>query len=239
MIIPSGPVVNACAIIAGSLLGMALHSRFPDRVRLIVFQGLGLCVLLIGFQMAFKVQDILTLIFAIMIGGILGELLHLEEFFDSLGGRLKKLLRSKNEKFTEGFVTATLLFCIGALAIIGSFDEGLRDDRTIVYTKSILDGFASIVLAATYGVGVLFSFLAVLLYQGSLTVGAEMLAPWFSDLLIAQLTATGGVLIIGIGINLLDLKRVRLASLLPSLAIIIILTLGKEAWPFWPFELLY
>lgn len=232
MIFPTGPLVNAASIIAGSLLGMALHSRFPERIRVIVFQGLGLCVLLIGFQMAFKVQDILTLIFAIMIGGIIGELMGLEEFFESLGGKLKRLLRSKNERFTEGFVTTTLIFCIGALAIIGSFDEGLRGDRTIVYTKSILDGFASIVLAATYGLGALCAFVSVLVYQGALTMGAGMLAPWFSDLLIAQLTATGGVLIVGIGINLLDLKRIRLASLLPALPVIVALTLAKQAWPF-------
>lgn len=228
MPLPIGPVVNALAIIAGSLVGMALHKRFPDRIRLIVFQGLGLCVLLIGFQMAFKVHNILIMIFAVMIGGILGELMHLEEYFESLADRLKRLIRSKNERFTEGLVTASLIFCIGALAIIGSFDEGLRGDRTIVYTKSILDGFASIVLAASYGVGVLFSFLPVLAYQGGLTMGAGLLSPWFSDLLIAQLTATGGVLIIGIGINLLDIKRIRLASLLPSLVVVVALTLLYE-----------
>lgn len=230
MTFPVGPLVNAGAIIAGSLIGMALHSRFPDRIRVIVFQGLGLCVLLIGFQMAFKVQDILILIFSIMLGGIIGELMKLEEYFESLAGRLKRLIRSKNERFTEGLVTAALIFCIGALAIIGSFDEGLRADRTIVYTKSILDGFASIVLAASYGVGVLFSFLPVLLYQGSLTMGAELVSPWFSPLVIDQLSATGGVLIIGIGINLLDLKRIRLASLLPSLVIVVLLTLAWEAF---------
>ncbi|MGE4504727.1 MAG: DUF554 domain-containing protein [Desulfovibrionaceae bacterium] len=230
MTFPIGPTINAAAIIAGSLIGLMLHSRFPDRIRLIVFQGLGLCVLLIGMQMAFKVQNILIMIFAIMIGGILGELLRLEEYFDSLGGRLKNLIRSKNERFTEGFVTATLLFCIGALAIIGSFDEGLRGDRTLVLTKSILDGFASIVLAASYGVGVLFSCLAVLLYQGTLTMGAKALSPWFSELLIAQLTGTGGVLIIGIGISLLDIKRIRLASLLPSLVVVVVLTLAYEAY---------
>ncbi len=235
MVIPVGPIINACAIIAGSLLGMALQKRFPERIRAIVFQGLGLCVLLVGFQMAFKVQSILMLIFSVLIGGILGELMHLEEYFESLAGRLKRLIRSKNKRFTEGFVTASLMYCIGALAIIGSFDEGLRGDMTIVHTKSILDGFASIVLGASYGVGVLFSALPVLLYQGSLTMGAGLLSPWVSELLISQLTATGGVLIVGIGLNLLNLKRIRLASLLPSLVVVIIATLVSESWPFWPF----
>ncbi len=239
MIFPSGSAVNALAIIAGSLLGMVARGCFPERVRNIVYQGLGLCTMLLGLQMAFKVQDILSLIFALLLGGIVGEMLHLEEFFDSLGTRLKLLLRSKNEHFTEGFVTASLLFCVGALAIVGSFDEGLRDDRTIVYTKSILDGFASIVLAVSYGLGVLVSAVSVFIYQGALTVGAGCIAPWVSDLLLAQLTGTGGLLILGIGINLLGLTRIRLASLLPSLIMVVLLTLGKEAWPFWPFNLFF
>ena len=223
--LPLGSLVNALAIILGSVIGMLLHNRFPERVRAIVFQGLGLCVLLIGIQMALKVENILILIFSVLLGGILGELLNLEGLFEILAGKLKAVVRSKNAAFTDGLITSSLIFCIGAMAIIGSFDEGIRGDATVLYTKSILDGFASVALASTYGAGVLFSFLPVLLYQGGLTLFAGVFQQYFSPLLIAQLTATGGVLILGIGFTLLDIKRVRLSNLLPALLVVVVLTL--------------
>lgn len=223
--LPLGSLVNALAIILGSVIGMLLHNRFPERVRTIVFQGLGLCVLLIGIQMALKVENILILIFSVLLGGILGELLNLEGLFEILAGKLKAVVRSKNAAFTDGLITSSLIFCIGAMAIIGSFDEGIRGDATVLYTKSILDGFASVALASTYGAGVLFSFLPVLLYQGGLTLFAGVFQQYFSPLLIAQLTATGGVLILGIGFTLLDIKRVKLSNLLPALPVVVVLTL--------------
>ncbi|WP_031485776.1 DUF554 domain-containing protein [Maridesulfovibrio frigidus] len=222
--IPTGSLVNAASIIGGSLIGVMLHSRFPERIRQIVFQGLGLSTIVIGMQMALKVQDILILIFSILIGGIIGELLRLDTLFERLAGRLKRMVGSKETGFIDGFITASLIFCIGAMAIIGSFEEGIKGDPTIIYTKSILDGFASIALASTYGMGVLFSFIPVLLYQGALTIFANSFQEWFSPLLIEQLTATGGVLIIGISLVLLDVKKINLSNLLPSLGVVVILT---------------
>ncbi|MDP3426584.1 MAG: DUF554 family protein, partial [Humidesulfovibrio sp.] len=125
MILPTGALVNAAAIILGSAVGMALHGRFPERFRRIVFQGLGLCVLLIGLQMAFTGKNPLILIFSILLGGLLGEALRLDLMFDLLGERAKQTLRSANPDFTEGLITASLIFCIGAMAIVGSFDEGI------------------------------------------------------------------------------------------------------------------
>ncbi len=225
MLLPTGSLVNAAAIIIGSLIGMALHGRFPERFRLIVFQGLGLCVLLIGAKMALTVTNPLLLIFSILLGGLAGELLRLDRAFERLGERAKELLRSGNPNFTEGLITASLIFCIGAMAIVGSFDEGIRGDATVLYTKSILDGFASVALASTFGSGVLFSFLPVLLYQGSLTVFAGLFQQHFTPVVISQLTATGGLLILGIGLTLLDIKRVNLSNLLPSLALAVALAL--------------
>ncbi|OIQ50460.1 putative membrane protein YdfK [Pseudodesulfovibrio hydrargyri] len=222
--LPVGSIVNACAIIGGSLIGCFLQSRFPDRIRTIVFQGLGLCVLLIGVQMALKVENILIVIFAVLLGGITGEWLRLNTLLDRLGNRFKKLVRSKNATFTDGLVTTSLLFCIGAMAIVGSLEEGIHGDATIIYTKSILDGFAAIAFAATYGTGVIFSFIPVLLYQGSITLGASFFQQYFSDLMIAQITGCGGLLIVGIAINLLELTEIRLANLLPSLVYVILLT---------------
>ena len=222
--LPIGSIVNACAIIGGSLIGCWLQSRFPDRIRTIVFQGLGLCVLLIGIQMALKVDNTLIVIFSVLLGGITGELLRLDTLLERLGNRFKKLVRSKNDSFTNGLVTTSLLFCIGAMAIVGSLEEGIRGDATIIYTKSILDGFAAIAFAATYGTGVIFSFIPVLLYQGSITIGASFFQQYFSELMIAQITGCGGLLIIGIGINLLEVAEIRLANLLPALVYVVFLT---------------
>ena len=225
MVLPTGSLVNAAAIIIGSLAGMALHGRFPERFRLIVFQGLGLCVVLIGLQMALTVKNPLILIFSILLGGLAGEALRVDSAFERLGETAKTLLRSKNPAFTEGLVTATLIFCIGAMAIVGSFDEGIRGDATVLYAKSILDGFASVALAATFGSGVLFSFVPVLLYQGGLTIFAGMFQQLVTPLIISQLTATGGLLILAIGLTLLDIKRINLSNLLPSLVVVVVLTL--------------
>ncbi len=223
--LPIGSLVNAAAIIAGSLIGLLLHNRFPERVRSIVFQGLGLCVLVVGMQMALKTENAIIVIFSVLIGGISGELMNLEGLFEILANRFKAVVRSKNADFTDGLITASLIFCIGAMAVVGAFDEALRGDRTLYFTKSILDGFASVALASTYGSGVLFSFLPVLLYQGSLTLFAGALQQYFTPHLIAQLTGTGGILILGIGFTLLDIKRVRLSNLLPALAAVVVLTL--------------
>ncbi|WP_243545132.1 DUF554 domain-containing protein [Pseudodesulfovibrio tunisiensis] len=223
--IPVGSLVNALAIICGSVLGCMLQSRFPDRIRTIVFQGLGLCTILIGLQMAFKVQNILIVIFAILLGGITGELLRLDSLFERLAERVKTMIGSSNERFTDGLVTSSLIFCIGAMAILGSLEEGLRGDTTILFTKSILDGFAAIALSATYGSGVLFSFLPVLIYQGGMTLGAGVLQSYCTPLLIDQATACGGLLILGIGITLLEIKEIKLLSLLPSLVYVVALSL--------------
>ena len=176
-------------------------------------------------QMALRGENFLPVALSVLMGGILGEYLRLEERFSALAGRLKALLHSGNTRFVEGLINASLIYCIGAMAILGSFDEGIRGDHSILFTKSLLDGFAAIALASTYGSGVLFAAVPVLLYQGTLTVFAGFFQPWFSEYLIAQLTATGGVLVLGIGINLLGVTTIRLSSLLPSLAVIVPLSL--------------
>ncbi|CCH49848.1 DUF554 domain-containing protein [Pseudodesulfovibrio piezophilus] len=222
--LPLGSIVNAIAIIGGSAIGCWLQSRFPERIRAIVFQGLGLSVLLIGIQMALKVQNILIVIFAVLLGGITGELLRLDTAFERLGNTFKKLIKSRNPQFTDGLITASLIYCIGAMAIIGAIEEGMSGDPTVLYTKAILDGFASVALAATYGSGVLFSFIPVLIYQGAMTIGANFFQQYFSEIMIAQVTACGGLLIVGIAINLLKLTEIKLANLLPALGFVVLLT---------------
>ncbi len=222
--IPIGSLVNGAAIIGGSIIGILLHSRFPERIREIIFQALGLGVLLIGIQMSLKVEDILVVIFSLIIGGIAGELMRLDTLFERGAGWLKKRVGSKDTGFIDGMITASLIFCIGAMAIIGSFEEGINGDTTILFTKAMLDGFAAIALASSYGIGVLFSFIPVIIYQGALTLFAGSFQEWFSPMIISQLTATGGLLIIGISLTLLDIKKINLANLLPSLGVVIALT---------------
>jgi uncharacterized membrane protein YqgA involved in biofilm formation len=194
-------------------------------MRLIVFQALGLCTITIGMQMAFKTTNPLYMVSSILLGAIIGESLHLEDAIASGGDRLKRALRSGNARFTDGFVTASLLFCIGAMAILGSLQEGIGGDRTIALTKTTLDFFAAIALGAVYGSGVMFASLSILMYQGSLTLFAGALSPWMSDLMRAELEAVGGIMVLGIGINLLEIKKIPLSNLLPALALVVVLCL--------------
>ena len=189
----------------------------PERVRAAVFTGLGLCVLVIGMQMALGTKNPLVMVFSVVLGCITGELLRLEDALAKVGDALKARFGSGDARFTEGFVSASVLFCIGSMAILGSFDEGLRGDHTILFTKSILDGFASVAFAAAMGMGVLFSALPVFLYQAGLTELATVLQPWLTDAMMAELTATGGVLILGIGVSILELRRIPLTNFLPAL----------------------
>ena len=227
---PVGTLINAGAIILGSLLGLLLGNRFSDRYRTLVYHSIGLCVLVIGLHMALSFTNILVLVFSMLCGALTGQLVRLDDRLTAAGNALKHRLGSRDARFTDGFVTASLLFCIGSMAILGSIDEGIRGDRTILLTKSILDGFICIPLASTYGIGVLFSFLSILLYQGSITLLAGQAQSLFTEPIIAQLTSTGGLLIMGIGINLLELKTINVTNMLPSLIFAVLFTVFFSGW---------
>ncbi len=223
--LPVGTLANVAAIVVGSLLGLLLRGRMPENCRVIIFQGLGLCILVIGMSMALKVEAPLPMIFSVVLGSVLGELMRLEHHFQSVALRVKNRLKADSSLFTDGLVTATLIYCIGPMAILGSFDEGLRQDPTLLHTKAMLDGIASIALAATYGVGVLFSAVPLAIYQLSLTFFAASLQGLFTPVVVSQLTATGGVLMLGIGCNLLELKVIRIANMLPALVLVVFFTM--------------
>lgn len=227
--LPVGTIVNAVAVIAGSTIGLFFHKKFPENIRRISFQGIGLCTLLIGMQMALEVQNILTLIFSILSGSIIGESINLHKYLEHFGDFIKRKVKSKNDRFTEGMITAFLLFCVGSLTILGALEEGLRGEPDLLYTKSMLDGFASALLASVYGLGVLFSAIPLFIFQGTITLSAGLLQPYLSDVVIAQLSATGGVLILGLGINLLEIKDIKITNMLPALVIVVILTLVLNA----------
>lgn len=221
---PIGTFINMVAVLTGGVVGLLLNKNFPEKIQQIVFQGIGLCTLLIGMQMALQVQDLLILIFSILIGATLGEFIELEERIEILSNKLKKKVGSKDDDFTQGLVTAFLIFCIGSMTIVGALSEGISGDRSLLLTKSVLDGFTSIVLASTFGIGVLFSVIPMLIFQGGLTLFASQFSNLFTQSLLLQLTATGGILILGIGINLLEIKKIKVVNLLPSLLIATLLT---------------
>lgn len=218
-----GTLVNAAAIIVGSLLGR-LMSGIPDTIRQTVMQGIGLAVILLGLKMSFETRNILLLIVSIVLGSIVGELMGIEKGLNQAGLWLeKKLGGSKQGSIATGFVTATLVYCIGAMAVLGAMDSGLRNNHDILYTKAMLDGFSAIIFTSTLGIGVLFSAVPVLFYQGLIAllstqiyglVSKEML-----DAMLVEVTAVGGLMIIAIGINILELRKINVANMLPALLI--------------------
>lgn len=222
-----GTMVNALSILLGGILGLALP-KLSHGIRTTVMQGLGLAVAIQGVMMALKTNNLLIVIGSLVLGGVLGELLKVEAGLDKLGQWLERAVSSKTKgRIAEGFVTTTLLFCVGAMAILGSIDSGIRHNHDMLYTKSVLDGFASVIFASTLGVGVLFSALPILLYQGSIALSATFITSWIEpamlDAITAELTSVGGILIIGIGLNLLEIKKINVANLLPSVLVAAVL----------------
>ncbi|AGE24067.1 putative integral inner membrane protein [Geobacillus sp. GHH01] len=218
-----GTIVNAVSIIAGALIGKWLH-RIPERVKETVMGGIGLAVALLGIQMGMKSEQFLVVIFSLVFGGILGEWWNWEEKLNQLGQWLEAKVSGNGQgSIAKGFVSATLLFVIGAMAIVGALDSGLRGDHSVLYTKSILDGFASVILTTTLGIGVIFSALPVVVYEGSIALLATQIERFVPkevlDSFIAESTATGGILIMAIGLNMLGLTNIRVANLLPSILI--------------------
>jgi uncharacterized membrane protein YqgA involved in biofilm formation len=218
----TGTFINVVAIVAGALLGTMLGHRLPDRLQQRVLAGLGLATLVIGVDgaLAWRDTNVLYVIGGLLLGGLAGEALNIENRLERLGARLQRRFSGPGHStFAEGFFTASLLFVVGAMAVLGSIEDGLTGDYDTLATKALLDGFASIALAAALGIGVAFSAVSVLLYQGAITLAAglfdEVLAEGTEAL--AALTSVGGILIIGIALRLLDLKDVKVGNFLPAL----------------------
>lgn len=228
-----GTIVNAAAVIVGSILGLVLKFGIPERFKSTIMQAISLSVIFIGtsgvLQGIFKVlnsgkidrQYIMLMIFSLVIGGLVGEILRIEDFLDRLGERIKKavskVIKSENSTFTEGFVTASLVFCVGAMAIVGSLEDGLNRNFAILFAKSILDGVTSVIFSATLGIGVMFSSVVVLLYQGSITLLAGLLKPLLTDTVVLQMSMVGSVLIFAIGLNMLGVSKIKVGNLLPAI----------------------
>ena len=218
-----GTVINAGAVIVGSSIGLLVHSRLPKRITTIVFQGIGLFTLFLGITMAMKTGNFLVMIFSIVLGGIAGELLDVDGRMTRVSEYLKKRIRLKSERFSEGLVTAFLIFCMGSMSILGPIEEGLGKPPNILLAKSVLDAFSSMALAASLGVGVAFSVIPLVIYQGGITLFASYVQGFFTNVLINELTAVGGLLLIGLGIDILEIKSLKILNMLPSLVIVVIL----------------
>ena len=218
----TGTFINVGAVLAGTLVGLAVGGRLSDSARERVLAGLGLITLVVGVDLAlaWRETDPLYVLGGVLLGGLAGEAIGIEAWLGRLGDRIQAAVsRGEHSRVSEAFVTASLLFCVGPLTVIGSFEDGLNHNLEPLATKSMLDGFASIALASTLGIGVAFAALTVLVVQGALTLGAGL----FEDLLrgeaLAAMTSTGGVLIIGIALKLLDLKDVKVGNFLPALVL--------------------
>lgn len=217
-----GTILNVAAILVGGGLGLVFGSRLPARIRETVLHGLGLFVVALGLQMTLQSKNMLIVLGALLAGGILGEWLDIDAALRRLGTWLEKRFASEGDsgRFLKGFVTASLLFSIGPMAILGSIRDGLAHDMQLLVIKSVLDGFASLAFASMLGVGVLFSALIVGFYQGIMTLLAVQAQSVFSDAMIAEMTAAGGVMVMGIAVStLLELKQIRIGNFLPALAI--------------------
>lgn len=223
MAIPYGTFTNAFAILIGCGIGMLLGDRFSPSIKKTTFLSLGLCVAVIGMSMALTTSNPLYLVTSVLLGGVFGELCAIEESITTGANFLKNKLKSKNSSFSDGFIASSVIFCIGSMAIMGPLEEGLTGDRNIILTKSLLDFFASIALGATYGTGVFFSALPIIVIQGSFTLFAHSLKPFITDTIQTELTAVGGVLMLGIACNLLEIQQIKVSNMLPSLVVIVAL----------------
>lgn len=219
-----GTLVNGLLIVVGALLGKLLH-RIPEGMKTTVMFSIGLAVMVLGLQMGLKSENFLIVIVSLVFGSVLGEILNLDGKLNALGAWLEiKVGGSQQGSIAEGFVTATLIFVIGAMAIIGALDSGIRGDHDVLYTKSIIDGFTALILTTTLGIGVVFSAIPVILYQGSIAAFATQIDQLVPDALmtsfIAEMTATGGIMILAIGLNITGITKIRVANMLPGILVV-------------------
>ncbi|NLP50372.1 DUF554 domain-containing protein [Bacillus sp. RO1] len=224
-----GTIVNGICIVLGTLIGK-IFTRIPENTKETVMKIIGLAVFLLGAQMGFKSNEFLIVIISLVVGAVIGEWINLDRKLNNVGNWLERKMGSKQQgSVSKGFVTATLIFVIGAMSVVGSLDSGLRGDHQVLYTKSIIDGFTSIVLTTTLGIGVLFSAIPVMIYQGSIALFATQIdlfvPPDLLELLIFEITATGGVMIMAIGMNIIGVTAIRVANLLPGILVAAVLVL--------------
>jgi len=224
-----GTLVNTGAVIAGSVIGLVFKKALPEKYQAIYFQAVGLFTLLLGVKMSLDISAPLLVVLSLVLGGITGEAIRLEDRVEQLGCWIKAKTNSQNDKFTDGLTTAFLLFCMGAMTITGTIQEGLEFGKTsdLLLTKSIMDFFSSIMLASALGIGVLFSAILILLFQGGITLLVALIGKDIPPEIISEITVVAGIILIGLGINLLEIKKLKIINLLPALLFISIFIWAK------------
>lgn len=224
-----GTLANTLAVLVGSGLGLLLRRGIPLGVRTTIMHGLALAVLLIGLQMAQKTQNILLVIISLVVGAIIGEALDLDGRLNRFSVWLEKRF-SSDGNFSKGFITASLVFCVGAMSVVGAMQDGLSGDTSTLYAKSMLDLVSSTVFASTMGIGVTLSAVTVLVYQGSITMVAAYLSPYVTPPMLSEMTAVGGLLIVGISLMMLEVVRIKIANLLPAIFVAALLVPLAAQW---------
>ncbi|MFB0920338.1 MAG: DUF554 domain-containing protein [Oscillospiraceae bacterium] len=242
-----GTIVNCLTIIVGSAIGILIKGGLPKRFEETIFSAVGLAVMFIGLggalsgflviqNGALSTQYTMMMVLSLVLGAVVGESLNIERRLDHLGDWVKSKMPKKlaGNTFTDGFVTASMLFCVGAMAIVGSLEDGLNGNFSVLFAKSVLDGITSILLASSLGVGVAVSAGPILIYQGGITLLSQVLRPLLSDTLISQMSCVGSILIVAIGINMLFGKKIKVGNLLPAIFFPIIFALLKSVFPSLP-----
>jgi uncharacterized protein len=227
-----GTLVNTAAIIAGSLVGLTLfRNRIAPAINESIMKALALAVIIIGFKNANAGENMMLIIFSLVIGTYLGEIINIEGRMNQLGTWLESRMKGSDSNFSKAFVTTSLIYCVGSMAILGALESGLKGQHDILFAKSMLDGVSSIIFTSTLGIGVLFSAIPVLVYQGLITVGAGFLGSVLTDPVIADMSGVGGILIIAIGLNILEIKAIRVGNMLPAIFVPILYALIMNAVP--------
>lgn len=222
-----GTFVNVLAIIAGSFLGYFMRNGIKDEYKDTILSGLGLSVIIMGVMSAVETENFLLIIASVVIGSLIGEIIGIENKLDKLGYKLQAKFGKGDSNFSKGFITATLVFCIGAMSIVGALEAGLTGNYETLFAKSVLDGVSAIIFASSLGLGVVFSVFPVFIYQSVITILSTYLRDIFTPVIINEMSAVGGILIMGIAFNLMGIKKIRVSNMLPSLLIPIIFILLK------------
>ena len=217
-----GTLVNSAAIILGSLIGVFIKNGIKEEYKKIIMDGIGLTVVIIGIMGGIKSENIILVTISIVLGSIVGETLGIENKLDNLGNKLQKKFGKRDSNFSKGFVTATLIYCVGAMAIVGSLESGLLGKHDTLFAKSILDGTSSIIFASTLGFGVAFSSISVFIYQGVIALLASYIKDLLTPEVILEMSSVGGLLIMAIGINILEIRKIKIGNMLPAIFIPII-----------------
>ena len=219
-----GTVFNCIAVLIGGSLGLFIGKFIPEKLQITIFNSMGLFTLYVGINMSLSTKHSIAVLLALVLGAVTGNLLGLEEKLNSLGDTLKAKLHASDSGFTQGFVSATLVFCLGSMAIIGAFNDGLRHDPELLITKGIMDGISSILFAGSMGLGVVFSIIPMFIYQVGLTFLAVWVDPFITPEMYANISGIGGLMIMGIGMNFLKITNLKLGDMLPGLIYVILFT---------------